>query len=201
MIGKVGDHLVLGLLWWLCSLPIVTAGAATTAMTAVSFKIMENKEYRLFRDFFSAFKENFRISTLLWLAYFGVGLVLALDWAFYYGFTGGDSAWPGVVLGMFMVLTLFYLACLKWVFPYAVRSHCRFLQAIRFSFMIGMANLGYTALMLAMNALLAAASLYASFLLPFLPGLMAMTDSLCLLRVFGKYTKKMQAEGTERKED
>ena len=35
-IGFLGDHLLLGLLWVLCTLPVITGGAAAAAACAVS---------------------------------------------------------------------------------------------------------------------------------------------------------------------
>lgn len=185
-IGKVGDHLLLGLLWWLCSLPVFTVGAASAATSSVSMRIMEGKEYRVLRNFFADFRQNFRQSTLLWLAYLVLGLVLVLDLVFY-------SGTSGVLLGGFLVLTLMYFACLSWVFPYTAHFRCTFLGAVRASFTLAMGNIGCTALMMLLRAALCVLSYYISFLLPFLPGLIAMADSFLLLRAFDRLSRKKEA--------
>ena len=50
----------LNLLWFICSIPIVTIGASTTALYYVSFKIVKDEDRSLTRMFFRAFRENFR---------------------------------------------------------------------------------------------------------------------------------------------
>lgn len=198
MIGILGDHLVLGLVWFVCCVPVITAGAATTAVYSVSRKILERREFRLLGDFFSAFRQSFRLATLLWLPYLAVGLILAVDLYFYYSLAAQESQWAGVVLGGFGALTLLYLACLLWIFPYISRFQCKYTQAMRLSFMIGMVNLGYTVLMMLVPAALAVLSVYIPWLLPFLPGLSLLGESALVSRVFQKYTAaKKTAEETD----
>ena len=50
----------LNLLWFLCCLPVVTIGAATTALYSVTLKYARDEEGYLTRSFFQAFRQNFR---------------------------------------------------------------------------------------------------------------------------------------------
>ena len=63
----------LNLLWFLCSLPIFTIGASTTALYYVSLKIVQGEDSNLTRLFFRSFRQNFRQATTLWL------ILLAID--------------------------------------------------------------------------------------------------------------------------
>ena len=65
-----------GLLWLCASLPVVTIGASTTALYYTVVKAVRRERGRLLSSFVSAFRSNFRESTLIWLlllAYFAVG--------------------------------------------------------------------------------------------------------------------------------
>ena len=42
-IGKLGDLILLNILWIVCSIPIVTAGAATTAVYYVTLKLVRDE--------------------------------------------------------------------------------------------------------------------------------------------------------------
>ena len=57
----------LNLLWFVCSLPIITVGASTTALYAVTLKIARNEEGNITTQFFWAFVRDFRQATTLWL--------------------------------------------------------------------------------------------------------------------------------------
>src|SRR5699024_12157957 len=50
----------LNLLWLICSIPIFTIGASTSALYSVTLKIARNEDVIIHRQFFKAFRENFR---------------------------------------------------------------------------------------------------------------------------------------------
>lgn len=57
----------LNLLVVLCSLPVITIGATTSAMHTVILKIYRSEEKHVSSDFFKAFKANFKNGTILWM--------------------------------------------------------------------------------------------------------------------------------------
>ena len=65
--GKIGDLLFANLLWLVCCLPIVTAGASTLGLFTVVNKMAAKEDYTVRTDFFKAFKRDFKQSTALWL--------------------------------------------------------------------------------------------------------------------------------------
>ena len=69
----------LNILWLICSLPIVTIGASTTALFYVSLKVVRNEEGAVAMQFFRAFRSNFKKATQIWLVMLAVGAFLAAD--------------------------------------------------------------------------------------------------------------------------
>ena len=65
--GFLGQLIALNLLWIVCSLPIITAGASTTALFYCTLKLHKDGDIRVLHDFFKSFKQNFRQSTLIWI--------------------------------------------------------------------------------------------------------------------------------------
>lgn len=61
------DLLILNFLFLLCSVPIITLGASVAAMYTVCFRFDTEREHGVIRDFFRAFRENFKQATALWL--------------------------------------------------------------------------------------------------------------------------------------
>ena len=66
-INKFVQMVYLGLLWFLCSIPVVTIGAATTALYEVLLKMVKNQEGALGAAFFRGFRANLKCDTLVWL--------------------------------------------------------------------------------------------------------------------------------------
>ncbi len=75
---KVGYIWWLHLLWLVCSLPVVTIGASTTALCYSCMKFRD-KDERVTRNFFHSFKENFKQATVIFLLFVIVGGVLLID--------------------------------------------------------------------------------------------------------------------------
>ena len=61
----LADLIILTVLWLICSLPIITMGAATTALYYVTTRQLSNREGYVTRDFFKSFKKNFLQATLV----------------------------------------------------------------------------------------------------------------------------------------
>lgn len=87
-LSRLWDLITLNLLWLLCCIPVITAGAATTAMYRVIFRQLEEGETSVVKPYFQALKENFRQGTLFWLIIAVVGGILCFDGWFLLGQTG-----------------------------------------------------------------------------------------------------------------
>lgn len=106
---KVLRLLWLNLLWLVCSLPLITLGASTTALYSVTLKYVRDQEGYMTQEFFRAFKENFLQSTKVTLIMAGIGILLGLDLIVY-----ARSSASG--LGSMILLTAFFTAMLIYLF-------------------------------------------------------------------------------------
>lgn len=109
--------LMVSLLWLLCSLPIVTVGAATVAGLG-EFSDPENREaHPLVRDFFRRFRESLGCGTALWLSFLVLAALLVVDVTFYQQLSGSQGMWmplAALVLGMVLLgLLRFSLSCVS----------------------------------------------------------------------------------------
>lgn len=66
-LGKVTDCLCLSLLWVISCIPIVTVGAATTAMYYTIKKVVQYGITGIFREYWHSFRLNFKQATMIWL--------------------------------------------------------------------------------------------------------------------------------------
>lgn len=76
---QIVDYFLLGLLWVAASFPIVTFGAATTAMFLTAENVVHAKEERMFSRFWGYFKAEFKQATITWLIEMVVLALLFLD--------------------------------------------------------------------------------------------------------------------------
>ena len=66
-LSMLSDFAILNLLCLLCSVPLVTAGASIAALNYTTIRMVEGKSTYVTKEFFSAFKINFRQATIAWL--------------------------------------------------------------------------------------------------------------------------------------
>lgn len=110
---KLGELMLLNLLTLLCSLPVVTVGAAFTAMHRVLVDIYRDQENKLVKTYFKSFKENFPQATKLWLVYLMYFGILAVD---YWAFKNLNNATISYLNILVPVLTFIGALSLCWVF-------------------------------------------------------------------------------------
>ena len=74
-VDKFGDLVFLNLLFVVSCIPIITIGAAVTAMYAYLFKMVDDEEDTLWKGYWGYFKSNFKPATKVWcilLVIFGI---------------------------------------------------------------------------------------------------------------------------------
>lgn len=81
---RIADLILLNILFLISCIPVVTIGAAFTALYTQVFRIGTGKEAGVFRGFFTAFRENFRQATALWLTLLFAGVCMAADLFLFY---------------------------------------------------------------------------------------------------------------------
>lgn len=112
---KLKDWIVLSILWVLCSVPIITVGAATAALYYVTLKMVKHEDLAVVRSFFKAFKDNLKQGIPLALILLICGGVLCVDCVYFSGFAGAK----GIILSViFYSLTASFLCMAFYVFPF-----------------------------------------------------------------------------------
>ncbi len=115
----------------LCSLPIVTAGAAFSAMHKLLLQIYRDTERHITRTFLKSFWQDLRQATVLWLVYVAYFALLVVDFLI-----AIQSTAPALRISVYFlpILALAGYLSLVWVFPLQSRYENTPLQTIKLSF-------------------------------------------------------------------
>ena len=117
IVTKVCHVLFLSLIWLVCSIPIVTIGASTSAINTVMLRMVRDEESYLVRSFFKAFKANFKQSTIIWLLIIVGFIIIGVD-LFFFARMGN---WLGIICaGLFFAVIFVMGLTLMLVFHYQV---------------------------------------------------------------------------------
>ena len=156
-LSRLADLFWLNLLYILCCIPVVTAGAATTALFYVTLKMAKDEEGYITKSYFKSFKENFVQATLIWLIYLAIMVVMFMDFRIANGGSMAEvlknSTVSDVVIVAVGVMTIVLLMTLVYVFPLLAQFDNTVLNTIKNAFLISIRHLPYTFLMLIIMAI------------------------------------------------
>lgn len=115
-LNRLADLVILNVLWLICCIPIVTAGASTTALMYVTMKMANDEDATIAKNFFKSFRENFRQSTIMWLIMLVIGAILVADY-FIMPIMNLSESMYSIMFGLFCLMALVYLMVLVYLFP------------------------------------------------------------------------------------
>lgn len=79
-LSTVTDLIILNFLTLLCCLPVFTVGAAFSALYTVTVRCIRSEEGGILKDYFHAFRSNFKKATILWLGFLLLAVLLFFDY-------------------------------------------------------------------------------------------------------------------------
>lgn len=191
-VSRLIDLIVAGLYWLICSLPVITIGAASTALYYAVVKCVRHERGRLTGVFFSAFRREFRQSTLTWLIYIGYTAVIAAD-----AYAIGAAGLGGVLGILRWVFFLPALLSLPWMFAYISRFSNNIKGSFKFVGWLTLKHLGKSVLLAAVLVAVGVIVYFTPLLLPLLPGAVCMLMSFIIEPVFREYTAEQGGENTD----
>lgn len=194
--SRILDVMILSLFWLFCSLPVVTVGAASTALYDAAVHGIRRDEAGVYARFFRTFRRELKTAVpaaLLWGA-----VLIVLLWAGQQ--VGVVIQDPGPVLAAtaaLVALLLFVLGTVSWLFPLLSRFTFSFGALNRTAGQFFIAYLPSSVLL----ALLLAVSAWTCFrfLFPvfFIPCTEALLASFLVERAFRKHLPPEEMEAGE----
>lgn len=190
--GRIGDILVLNLIFVISCVPIFTIGTAIVSLYAVAMKLVRGEELSITKEYWKAYKGNLKKATAVWGIMAAIGILIFFDFRFIRVL--GDSGYfvmkviLGIILGMYL-LTFLYL------FPYIARFENSYLNIFRNSFLLSAAHIPSTILMLGISlgvlflTLATSKTFVIGTIVWFFAGFAAVAyiNSFLLCKIFSKY--------------
>ena len=164
-LNRMGDLMILNILMIICCIPVITVGAAYTAMHYVLLKMVRDREGYLIRGFFKSFVQNFKQATLIW---FLMLLVIAVYVGDILIFNYSGIVFPkGVVIAVLAIAILLLMVAV-YVFPLQSRFENKIRDTLKNALMLAIINLPKTILMLVYYALPLVICFFSSYALVFI---------------------------------
>lgn len=196
VINTIGEIIVLNFMWMICSIPIFTVGASTTALLYSCIKL-HKKEGSPWGNFLTSFKENFKQATALFFIFLIVGVIIAADMILgnqAHSSYGTLMKVAACVIGIPYVITLLYVFGVQSRFVNTVKD------TIRYSFFVALRNMKITVQMVLLVGIVLAANMTVALVnyltLMFGAGFLAYFFAAYYNRVFEQYLPKEEPDKT-----
>lgn len=134
-----GNLIILSWLWLICSIPIFTIGAASSALYDLTRKVLNGTVRHIGSDFFASFRSNFKQATPLWLIVLPVCLILAYSLTLFFVLKDESTIGKLIVLCVVLIVACF-LCWVHVVFAYLARFEDTFKTAAKNCFIMCLLN-------------------------------------------------------------
>lgn len=125
----------LGAFYILSFVPLVTMGAATTAVFTITLRMVDEQEGYITKAYFKAFRENFKKGNIIGLIFLVAVYAIWLDFQFFNAAESvGQSSTGYLIVGILAILMAF--THLIYAFPIQARYENTIINTLRNSFTI-----------------------------------------------------------------
>lgn len=186
---KIMNSILVGFLWFLFSLPVVTVGAASCG--ALRYGVMQagNEEGYVFRTFFVSFRENLKQAVAAWLIILAAGIFLTADLYLCLNLTLPPFA-ERVSYTVLLCLLICLLLTALYLFPLQSVVQMNLKQLFLHSFFTAVAHLPITFLIIVIDGICCALIYLFPLFLPFWAGLGIFLTSYFYRYVLSEFFEK-----------
>lgn len=140
-ISRLGDLMIVNILFLVGCIGIITIGPSLSAMYTMLLKFVRNESGYVAREFWKAYRENFKQSIILWV------ICMVADVLLYYDIILSDTLGGTVGQGLkiiFLFFGIIYFSVLSYLFAVQSRFENTLWNTVKNSFWMAMGYLPFT---------------------------------------------------------
>lgn len=193
VLSKMVDAAILSIIWIVCSLPVFTIGASSTALYYAVHKSLARSRGYLWRSFWDGFKSNFKQATLSWLIQLVIMVVFALDIMIMRSVADQSSVYA-LLMYIFYVLMALMIVWFYYTIAYQARFENTLRNSLKNAGAIAFLNLPWSLLIFLIFVLTVFVIILIPIFIFFLPAVQFLIYDVILERIFRKYMKPEDLE-------
>jgi len=202
VLSKIFDIGYLSIVFIISCIPIITMGAAFTALYYTTVKVIRKERGYVFKEYMRSFKLNFFPATKMWIVELIIIVVMLFNIT---SVMEGEDNVSGFMLGAYIVLSVLVYAVSCYMYPVLSRFVMKNTQIVRMSLYLVGKYIYFTIPLIIISA---AAIVSVFLLIPYLPivpiivpGLASLLYSYIMEIILRKYTVSQENETNEHGEE
>lgn len=192
VLSRIADLMILNIIFIITCIPIVTIGAAWTALYYVTLKMVRNEESYIVRSYFRSFKQNFKQSTIMWLVMLALFVLLFFDYRIVSVMDG--TLKQAMLIGL-TIVAVFLALILTYLFPLQSKFYNSIKNTVKNALLMSIRHLPQTLIMIVITVAAVLVTFINSWTISYgilvwiLLGFatIALANSWFLVRIFDKY--------------
>lgn len=142
VLGRLGDIIILNMIFVVGCIPVITIGTSLSALYAVAMKMARGEDPSVWKEFWKAYKRNFKPATICWLIMAVIAVLLFVDFRIIGVFRGSNlysvmRIVLAVILGMWVLM-------FQYLFPYIARFENGIFATLRNALLLSAAHIPST---------------------------------------------------------
>ena len=191
ILNKLVDCVFLSVLWMVFSIPIFTFGASSSALYYTANKVIRRDRSHVWREFWGAFKTNFKQATIVWL------ILMALYWMLISNCIWMYQWQQKPLLIFYAVFIVLITVWALYMFPLIARFENKTKVMMKNAGMMAVRHLIYSFVLLLMFVLAIIVSFMWLVAIIILPAIYGVLASSVLEPVFRKYMSDEDREAED----
>lgn len=155
MLNRLGDAMILSLLFIIGSLPIITIGTSMTATYYAAMKGVTGDDGYIFKNYIKSYKENLKQSVVIWLIMAVVLFVFGVDlWFWLKQWQDARVGLAKPMIAVSVVLLAVAIFITMYVFPLQAKFDNKTSVQIRNAFLLSIKNFPTTLLLVVLTVVI-----------------------------------------------
>lgn len=199
-LSRITDLIILNILFLLCCLPIITIGAALTAMFYVTLRMARNEESYITKNFFHSFRQNLKQGIITHLIFSTVSIIIGFD--VYVLWKCMEISWlfKYLLVALLLIFALHFMTFI-YLYPVLAQFNNTIRNTIKNARFMSLKHFPHTLAMLLITIFPVFCAWYVKYFIEWeilifaLLGfaLIAYINSLFLVRIFDKYINEQNS--------
>ena len=142
VLGRLGDIIILNMIFVVGCIPVITIGTSLSALYAVAMKMARGEDPSVWKEFWKAYKRNFRPATICWMIMAVIAILLFVDFRIIGVFKG--SSIYSIMRIVLAIIGGMWMLMFQYLFPYIARFENGIFATLRNALLLAAAHIPST---------------------------------------------------------
>ncbi len=142
VLGRLGDIIILNMIFVVGCIPVITIGTSLSALYTVAMKMARGEDPSVWKEFWKAYKRNFRPATICWMIMAVIAILLFVDFRIIGVFKG--SSIYSIMRIVLAIIGGMWMLMFQYLFPYIARFENGIFATLRNALLLAAAHIPST---------------------------------------------------------